>query len=223
MPGNKPSYLNVSMYTVSKQIVGRVATAGYVPLVFKDPKGEIILTASKGGIGRHAILVDPQGKQVGSVQKKGISLGRTAKYQFFDENNNQIGQVVIKSGLMGLSETISMQDPSGNAVASATGNFAGFNYEVSDANGNKTLVKIYRDTGKQQNQQQGGGLKGLIGQFAGAAISTMMGAYKIEVVDMSINDMSRLFILELVVVLDEMYQPNQGGFTMGPGGGGINI
>ena len=198
------------------------------PLGFKDAKGNIVLTAKQGGIGRHAVLADGNGNMVGYVQKKGISLGNSATYQFFDGKNQQIGQVKIRAGLMGMSETVSMQDPNGNAVASATGNFAGFNYEITDAQGNKTLARIYRDTGSQ-NQQGGGGLGGLLKQAAGAMVSQAMGAYKVDILDKSINDLSRLFILELVVVLDTMYQPNSGGFSgggfgaPGAGGGGFNI
>ncbi len=223
--GDKPAYL-INSYSVSK-VMTRGMSMGYPPLGFKDAKGNVVLTAKQGGIGRHAVLADGSGNMVGYVQKKGISLGNSATYQFFDGKNQQIGQVKIRAGLMGMSETISMQDPNGNAVASATGNFAGFNYEVMDAEGKKTLAKIYRNTGGQNQQGGGGGLGGLLKQAAGAMISQAMGSYNVEILDKSINDLSRLFILELVVVLDTMYQPNSGGFSsgggMGPGGGGFNI
>lgn len=203
---DKPAYLAEDMYSVQKQM-SRVQM-GAPPLVFSDSKGNVLLTAKKGGLGRHAVLVDQKGNQVGSIQKEGIQLGNTAKYQFLGADNAEIGQVTIKTGMMGMSESVSLMDPKGTLVATAKGNFAGFNYEVMDAQGSKTLVKIYRDTG---SQQQGGGLKGMLMQAAGAAMSGMMGKYKVEVVEKSINDTSRLFILELVAVLDEMYQPQNAG------------
>jgi hypothetical protein len=210
------------MYSVSKQF-GKV-TVGNPPLVFKDSSGNIVLTAKANWSSRGALLVDQQGKEVGTIKKKGFSLTSKATYQFFDASNNQIGQAVLKTGMFGMSENISLQDPSGNPVASATGNFAGFNYEITDANGNKTLAKIYR-SGSQQ--QQGGGLKGLLTNMAAGAMSGMMGAYTIEIADKTINDMSRLFVLELVVVLDEMYRQNTGGgpggFSMGGGPGMIKL
>ena len=185
-------------------------------LIFKDVGGNIVLTAQQGvWTGRQAGLVDPQGNKIGLIQKKGLQLGKTANYQFFDGNNTEIGQVTIKSGLMGLSEQVQMKDPNGNIVATATGNFAGFNYEIEDANGNKALAKISLDTKNQQQAQQEPGLGGMLASLATKAIQTgfssFFGAYKVEILEKSINDMSRLFILELVVVLDEMYQPNQGG------------
>ena len=217
MADEKPGYITADTYTVSKQL-GRTGGA-YIPLVFKDTSGNIVLTANKGGIGRHAILVDPLGQQVGSIQKKGISLGSKATYQFFDGKDSQIGQVVLKSGMMGMNESIQMQDPNGGLVASANGNFMGFNFEIHDAQGQKTLAKIYRDTNQQQ-QPQKGGLMGMLGSAASAMMSMAMGAYKIDITEKSINDMSRLFILELVVVLDDMYQPKQGvGISPGRGFG----
>ena len=202
---DKPGYISADAYSVSRQVGG--VSIGYVPLIFKDSEGSIVLTANKSGIGRHATLVDQNGQKVGEVQKKGISLGSSAKYQFFDGSGTQIGQVVVRTSLMGMNELIQMQDPSGAPVASASGNFAGFNYQIFDADGKKVLARIYRDT--KQNQQ-GGGLKGLLANIASATISMAIGAYKVEILEKSINDMSRLFILELIVVLDDMYQPNQG-------------
>ena len=218
MADGKPGYIAADAYSVARQR-GRMQ-GGYPPLVFKDTEGNVVLTANKGGIGRHAILIDPQGQQVGAIQKKGISLGSKATYLFFDGQNNQIGQVMLRTGNMGMSESIQLQDPQGGLVATATGNFMGFSFEIYDAQGRKTLAKIYRDT--QQKQQQGSGLKGLLTSVASSAIGMMMGAYKIEILEKTINDMSRLFILELIVVLDEMYQPQQG-TAFGPGAGGFKI
>ena len=221
MADEKPGYLSTNKYSVSREMRSGF---GFPPLAFKDESGDIVLTAKAGGIGRHAILVDPQGKQVGSINKKGISLGRSFTYQFFDGNNAEIGQITIKEGLMGMNESISMLDPNGNAVASASGNFAGFSYEVSDPDGKHTIARISRNSGGQQ----GGGLGGMLGGLAKMAMSSVMGAYNIEVLDASINELSRLYILELIVVLDTMFHPGQGaggGFGVGgmPGGIGIKI
>ena len=214
MAGQKAPYIAADMYSVSKQF-GRV-TMGNPPLVFKDSSGNVVLTAKANWTSRGALLVDQQGKEIGTIKKKGISITSKATYQFLDGSNNQTGQVTIRTGMFGMSENISLQDPTGNPVAAATGNFAGFNYEITDVDGKKTLAKIYR-SGSQN--QQGGGLKGLLTSVAGAAMSSMMGAYTIEIVDKTINDMSRLFILELVVVLDEMYRQNTGGgFNVGGAG-----
>ena len=217
--GDKAAYL-INNYSVSK-IMSKGLNVGYVPLGFKDSSGNVVLTAKEGGLGRSAELVDQNGNLIGYIKKKGISLGNSATYQFFDGKNQQIGQVKISSGLMGMSETVSMEDPSGNAIASAIGNFAGFNYEIMDADGKRTLAKIYRSKVKQ-NQQNQGGLKGMLAQAAGAMMSQMMGAYSIDILDKSINDLSRLFVLELVVVLDTMYQPHSG-VGMGSGAGGVGM
>ncbi len=209
MTDEKPSYIAVNTYTVSKQFgrnpTGMASGAG-LPLLFKDDSGNVLLTANRNMTGRHSILVDPQGQQIGYVQKKGISLGRLDKatYQFFDGSDNQIGQIVIRTGMTGMSESIKLEDPNGGIVATATGNFMGFSFQIFDADGQKTLAKIYIDT-KQQEQQGEGGLKGIFAKAASAATGILRGSYKIDIVEQTINDMSRLFILELVVVLDEMY------------------
>ncbi|MDE1834078.1 MAG: hypothetical protein KGH64_01945 [Candidatus Micrarchaeota archaeon] len=220
MPDEKPAYIAADVYTVSKQFGSGVA---YHPLVFKDTSGAIVLTAAQGGFtGGKAALVDQLGNAVGTIQKKGFQFGNSATYLFFDGKSNQIGQIKINAGMMGMGEKVLMQDASGATVAMASGNIAGFNFEVTDAKGQKTLAKIYRDVAKQQDQQQGPGLGGMLASLAKQAISTEMsmisGAYKIEILEKSINDMSRLFILELVVVLDEMYRPSNQGAGLGMGG-----
>ena len=75
MAGEKPAYIAADTYTVSKQLApGRAG--GYIPLVFKDDAGNIVLTANKGGIGRHAMLVDPQGKEVAATANNVSGSGR---------------------------------------------------------------------------------------------------------------------------------------------------
>lgn len=218
-------YMTVDSYTVSKQF-GRFARP---PLVFKDPNGNILLTAAQGGFtGSKATLVNQQGKLIGAIQKKGIQLGNKATYYFFDGANNQIGQIKVSTSIMGMSEKVLLEDQNGNTVAVATGNFAGFNYEIMDVSGANTLAKISRNTQNQQGQQDQAGLKGMLKSFAEAAINTQMGVYKIDIIEKSINNTSRLFILELVIVLDGMYHPQNSGAAGfgGPAGfgvGGIKI
>lgn len=218
MPDAKPGYLAADSYTVSKQL--KNLNVGYIPIAFKDNSGNVVLTAKKGGIGRHAVLTDPKGKEVGYIQKKGITLGLKSTYLFFEGQSNQIGQVVIRSGLTGLSETMQLQDPKGGLVATATGNFMGFSFEIYSADGSKTLARISRDA--KTPQEEGGKLTGLLKAAASTAMSLTMGSYRIEILEKSINDMSRLFILELVVVLDGMYQTRSSmanpGFGAGMGG-----
>ncbi len=218
MADGKPAYIEANVYTVSKQMNRMMMNPEFAPLVFKDQAGNVVLTSGVKGIGRHAVLVDVEGKEIGYVEKKGISLGNKAHYLFFGDQKNQIGQVVIKSGLMGMSESIVMEDPNGSQVGMATGNFMGFSFQIYDASGNNVLAVISKDLQGQQ-QQQSGGLMGLIGMAENAAIGTMLGSYRIEIKDSTINDMSRLFILELVVVLDELYHPAQQGIGGGPGMG----
>lgn len=125
MADEKPAYIAADIYSVSKQF----ATGMNGFLVFKDASGNTLLTAAQGGFtGGKASLVDQQGKAAGAIQKKGFQFGNSATYQFFDGAGTQIGQVKINSGMMGMSENVTMQDTAGATVATASGNLAGFNF-----------------------------------------------------------------------------------------------
>ena len=215
MTDDKPAYIAANSYTVSKSLGMSV---GSPPLVFKDPNGNVLLTAKQGGLGRQSVLVDQTGKQVGQISKKGMSFGSKATYEFFGDGGSKIGQITIKGSLMGMSESVTMEDPNGNAAASASGNFSGFEFVVTDPSGQKTIAKISRNTSNQPQSGDSPGLKGMLGSLAAEAKGMMTGSYKIDILDPTINDLSRLYILELVVVLDTMYHPQQGGFGMGVGG-----
>lgn len=228
MSEDKPQYLQVDTYVVSTWQSKPHMSMGQQPLLFRDIDGNIMLTAKVGIMDRGSTLTDQNGKNVGSIKKKGISIMNKATYLFFDGNNNQIGEAEISSGWTGLKETISIKDPQGNVAAVAQGSFMNANYSITDPNLNKVLVNISRDKELLQKiMHKPGTDEGMLNKIAGTMMAFGFGAYKVEIVSSGINDLSRLLILELIVVLDEMFSKAStpmGGVGMGGlGGGGIGI
>ncbi|MCL5089656.1 MAG: hypothetical protein M1382_00575 [Candidatus Marsarchaeota archaeon] len=229
MNEDKPQYLQVDTYVVSTWQNKPHMSVGKQPLLFRDIDGNIMLTAKVGVMERGSTLIDQNGKSVGFIKKKGISITNKATYLFFDGNNNQIGEAEINSGWTGLKETISIKDPQGNVAAVAQGSFMNANYSITDPNLNKVLVNISQDKELLQRieHKTTGHEEGMLNKIAGTMMAFGFGAYKVEIVSSGINDLSRLLILELIVVLDEMFSKAStpmGGVGMGGlGGGGIGM
>lgn len=187
------SYAKVDSYTVVKQQKGITLIT-----VFKDPQGNIFLTVKWESFGNKMALEDNAGKQVGLVTRKIISLNPT--YELFDSDNKPIGRVVVRPNFgFSMGEDLLLQDPTGNTLVIAHGSLLNLNFALNSADGTKCIASVSSNAGKET------GLLKNIKDF-------VMKSYNVEILDKTINDVSRLFILEFLVVIENMISNNR---TMG--------
>ncbi len=198
-------YANIDNYSLGLEKQGFRGVT-----VFRDPQNNVFLTVKSESLGRKFLLLDKDGKQVGMVNTKITIINQT--YELFDSGNGLIGRIVVKQDFFSSGESLLLQDPNGNTLVIAQGSISNLNFELNSADGTKHIAIVSSPVGKEP---------GLLQNYK----DFVMKAYNVEILDKTINDVSRLFILEFLVVMECMMDTHRshgtGIGTMGGMGGPV--